>query len=95
MVRHLSQDGPGDELAERVGADQEANHRRGGAEVLRVEREQRKHDGEAEHVHHHDEEDGEERRPHRRVASLLHASSRTASSLAKQKRKSLSPSAPR
>ena len=86
----------GDQLAERVGADQQAHHAGAGAEVLRVEGQERKHDGEAEHVHHHDQEDGEERRLHGRSArSRRQASASTSSSLAKQKRSSFSPARPR
>ena len=95
VVRDLSEDGSGHELADRVGADEQAHHRWAGAEVLRVERQERQQDGEAEDVDQHHQEDGQERRPHRSAASLLHASSSTASSLAKQKRSSRSPSAPR
>ena len=93
-IGELAEDGAGDQLAERVGADEQADHGGAGVEMLGVEREQRQHHGEAEDVHHHDEENCQERRLHR-ARSLWHASSRTASSLAKQNRRSFSPVSPR
>ena len=95
MIGELPEHRAGDELADRVRAHEQADHRGTRAEVLRVEGEQRQHDGETEDVHHHDEEDGEERRPHPSAASLVQASSSTSSFLAKQNRSSFSPSPPR
>jgi len=65
VVGKLAQNGAGDELAERVGADEDADHGGAGAEMLRVEGEQRQHDRQPEDVDDDDEEDGEERRLHR------------------------------
>src|SRR3954468_23661600 len=85
-----------DELAASVRRLQQTDRGGAGPEALRVEGEQRDHDGEAEHVDQHDEEDREERASHAHIErSLWQASSSTPSSLAKQKRRRRSPGGPR
>ena len=60
VIRHAAENGPGDQLAERVGRNQQPDDGGRSAEMFRIEREQRKDDRQAKNVNQNDEEDGEQ-----------------------------------
>ncbi len=62
VIRHPAENGPGDELAERVGRNQQAHDRCRCAKVLRVKRKQRQNNREAEDVNQDDQKNGKEGR---------------------------------
>ena len=96
VVRHPAEDGAGDELAERVGRNQQADDRGRRAEVFRVERKQRQDDRQAEDVNQNDEKNGKKGERFTREVpdaeakeSTFHASAGLARALRRRLRPSL------
>src|SRR6266853_1215084 len=61
-IRQSTQHGSGNQLAKRVGGNQEAHHGWRSAHLLGIKRKQGQDDGEAQDIDGYDQENGDERR---------------------------------